>query len=262
MSRVVRGIAVVFFVAMVYLIAAEGLAPWIALPQLDNVGFTLVFVVFALAHCWAVAGGRRTLVYFLAAAVISYALEEVGVHTGLVYGPYHYSDALGVKLDVVPVLIPLAWFMMIYPSWSVARAILRGVDVDSIGGVVVQALIAALVMSAWDAVMDPSMSAAGVWVWQQGGPYFGVPLRNYVGWIVTTFIVYCVAGVLWRRPRVEERGLFAALPVILYAVYALAYLTPKHLPALQVVALFAMGTPALIALARVALPAGYSTRSA
>ncbi|MGD1066862.1 MAG: carotenoid biosynthesis protein [Vulcanimicrobiaceae bacterium] len=257
-----RGVAIVFFVAVLYLIVADGLAPWIALPQLDSVGFTLVFVVFALAHCWAAYGARRTLVFFLAAAIISYALEEAGVHTGAIYGPYHYGDMLGWKIDRVPVLIPLAWFMMIYPSWIVARAILRGAAVDSPVGIVLQALVAALIMSAWDSVMDPGMAAAGNWVWEAGGPYFGVPLRNYAGWVLTTFLVYCVAGVLWRgggrrAPQVDAG--FAALPVIIYAAYALAYVTPKHLPALQIVALFAMGTPALIALARIGLPTASRT---
>jgi putative membrane protein len=251
-----RWIAWVFFVATLYLIVAEGVRPWIALPELDDVGFTLVFVVFALAHCWASEGPRRTLLFFALAAVVSYALEELGVRTGLVYGAYHYSDQLGFKLDRVPVLIPLAWFMMIYPSWAVARALLRGTDVDSPAGIGLQALVAALVMTAWDSVMDPGMATAGTWVWERGGPYFGVPLRNYAGWILTTFIVYCGAGLLWRGARGERRPdvTFAALPVVVYAAYALAYITPKHLPALQVVALFAMGTPALVALARLVLP--------
>jgi Carotenoid biosynthesis protein len=46
------------------------------------------------------------------AVVVSWAFEKVGIATGLIYSPYHYSARLGVKLGAVPVIIPLAWFMM------------------------------------------------------------------------------------------------------------------------------------------------------
>ncbi len=92
-----------------------------AVAGVGKIGFTVVFVLFALVHCAATEGLRRTAVFFAVSAVVSYLMEEIGVRTGLVYGAYHYSDLLGAKLGHVPVLIPLAWFMMIYPSWTVAR---------------------------------------------------------------------------------------------------------------------------------------------
>jgi uncharacterized membrane protein len=61
----------------------------------------------------------------------------------------------------VPILIPLAWFMMIYPSWMTARALLRGVDRSTVTGNAALAVVAAGVMTGWDMVMDPGMAAAG-----------------------------------------------------------------------------------------------------
>ena len=259
MKRIVRALIWVLFAAVIYLLAVEALGPWISLPGLGNIGFTLVFVLFAVLHCAWCEGWRRTGLFFAVAAVVSYLLEEIGVRTGLVYGPYHYSDQLGFKLGHVPILIPLAWFMMIYPSWAVGRALMRGVDTHSAAGIAALALIAAMVMTAWDTVMDPGMSAAGNWVWERGGPYFGVPLRNYFGWLLTTFLVYVGAGLIWRKtksPGLSGRGEiaagigtgFAALPIIVYAVDALRYVTAGSILALHVVALFAMGLPALLAL--------------
>jgi putative membrane protein len=110
-------------------------------------------------------------------------------------------------------------------------------------------MVAGWVMSAWDAVMDPGMAASGNWVWEQGGGYFGVPLRNYFGWLLTTFLVFLGAGLLWRGKdkAAEVIDSFAALPILIYAFYALSYVTPREIPALQVVGLFAMGFPALLA---------------
>ena len=245
-----------------YLILTEVLQPWASLPALGNIGFTLVFVLFAITHCAASAGWRRTGLFFSLAAVVSYLLEEVGVRTGWIYGAYHYSEMLGPKLGHVPVLIPLAWFMMIYPSWIVARGLTRGVNITGAAGLIAQAGIAAMVMTAWDTVMDPGMSAAGNWTWEHGGSYFGVPLHNYLGWLLTTFLVYLGAGLLWRdeRETPEVTKGFPALPVIVYAFYALAYIVPRPTPALQVVALFAMGMPALLALMHVWLAKGPGAR--
>lgn len=243
----------VLFAAMMYLIFANGVQQSLPLPRLGDIGFTIVFVLFALTHCIAFEGLRRTGIFFLVSAIVSFLMEETGIRTGLIYGAYHYSDLLGAKLGHVPIIIPLAWFMMIYPSWMVARALLRGVDLNSLPGMTALATIAAFVMTAWDVVMDPGMVQAGNWIWENGGAYFGVPRRNYLGWLATTFIVYWITAWLWRGANHKHSAtkLFAALPVLIYAAQALRYLAPNRIPALQVVALFAMGVPALLALIQI-----------
>jgi uncharacterized membrane protein len=245
-----------FFAAIMYLILTQAVRRWLSLPDLGNVGFTLVFVIFALLHCTAVEGLRRTAVFFATSAIVSYLMEEIGVRTGLIYGAYHYSDLLGVKLGHVPLLIPLAWFMMIYPSWMVAKALLSGVNIRSFSGVTALATVAAVVMTAWDVVMDPGMAAGGNWVWEHGGVYFGVPRRNYLGWLLTTFLVYWIVGLLRRgtedRTNAGARHqLFESLPVIVYSFLAVRYLAANSFPELQVVALFSMGMPAFLALIRI-----------
>ncbi len=254
MSRITRILSVVFFAAIMYLILAEAATPWIKLPMLGNIGFVLFFVLFSVFHCWAVEGPKRTGIFFAVSAIVTYAMEEIGVRTGLVFGAYHYSDMLGIKLGHVPVLIPLGWFMMIYPSRVVAKAILRTSDVRSIPGITVLAALSAMVMTAWDLVMDPAMSTlARNWVWEKGGVYFGVPERNYLGWLLTTFLVYCLVGLLWRTDDAKSTttGAFAALPVIVYAFFAIRYVATNAFPPLQVVAVFSMGLPAFVSLIQI-----------
>jgi uncharacterized membrane protein len=251
-----------FFAAVMYLIFAEAVSPWLALPALGNIGFTLVFVLFALIHCAATEGLPRTAIFFTISAVVSFLMEEAGVRTGLIFGPYHYGDALGAKLGHVPIIIPLAWFMMIYPSWMVAKAIVRGLNLLTLPGVIAVSAIASLVMTAWDVVMDPGMASAGVWVWEHGGSYFGVPRHNYFGWLLTTFIVYLLTAAFWCRsasPSPQTR-LFASLPVMVYALFALRYVTAAWLKPLQIVALFSMGFPALVALTQIFLSPNNSPR--
>ncbi|MGC2621260.1 MAG: carotenoid biosynthesis protein [Acidobacteriaceae bacterium] len=269
--KILRPAAILLFAAIMYLILVEMVSPWLNLPGLGNIGFTLFFVLFSLVHCCATEGPRRTGLFFAVSAIVTYAMEEIGVRSGLIFGAYHYSSSLGVKLGHVPVLIPLGWFMMIYPAQRVARAILPRLDTRSLPGIAALAALAALVVTAWDLVMDPAMSTIGRnWVWEKGGAYFGVPRHNYAGWLLTTFIVYALVGVLWRSttPQTAQQTApsstfpgrtFAALPVIVYAFFALRYIATNEYPALQVVAVFSMGTPALIALLQVCMrqsPAG------
>jgi uncharacterized membrane protein len=68
------------------------------------------------------------------------------------------------------------------------------------------ALMSAIVMTAWDMIMDPIMVRMGFWVWEVEGPYFGVPLHNYVGWLATTFTIFLlyrlIAPRLGRMPDI------------------------------------------------------------
>ena len=238
-----------------YLILADAIEPWVHLPKIGHVGFTIVFVLFSLVHCAVLEGQKRTAYFFAISAFISYVLEEAGVRTGFIYGHYHYNNMLGPKLGSVPIIIPLAWFMMIYPSWRVAGVLARSINSDSLLGRSTKALIAAMVMTAWDMVMDPGNTAAGLWVWEQGGIYFGVPRQNYLGWIFTTFLIYWTMSILShgkQQRAIADRG-FSVLPIIVYALYAVRYIAADRVPALQLVALFAMGMSALLALTSIYL---------
>jgi uncharacterized membrane protein len=124
--RILLGLSIFFLSIFVY----EGavrllLQPWLTLPSImGGVNTqTLILVLFSLTHALYALGWRHTLVFFTTSAVISWAFEQVGVATGAIYGPYHYTDVLGVRLGHVPLLIPLAWFMMIYPSYVIANLI-------------------------------------------------------------------------------------------------------------------------------------------
>ena len=243
---------------MAYFIFVNIAAHWVTLPAAGNIGFVLAFTGFSLLHGARSLGCRRVALFFALTVVISYIMEEVGVRTGLVFGPYHYSDMLGSKFGNVPLLIPLGWFMMIYPSWVVGNALLSGVDLRRPVGAVVLALVAALAMTGWDMVMDPPMVAHGNWIWEQGGPYFGVPLHNYFGWVLTTFLVYLAfAATDWSKsdgPAYRFGGIFAALPVVIYTYFALEYVVPGREPPLILIAIFTMLFPGALALARLVLP--------
>ena len=233
---------------------------------------TLLLLLFSLAHSSYALGGRLTLAFFAITAVVSWTLEEAGVVTGLVFGPYHYTSTLGPWLGSVPVLIPLAWFMMIYPSYVIANLVIDGRPTGSPGGrghLAGLALLGALVMAAWDLVVDPILSGPviGAWVWEAGGPYFGIPVHNYAGWIGTTFIVYVAYRALERqwppRPAGPMTPGASVLPVLAYGAMMVSNLLSGSTPAaLVVIAPIAMGMPVVAALIRLLSPGCEAERDA
>ena len=201
---------------------ALGVAPSIFLTPVSTLtGFT-----FALLHAGQREGWRRALRLLALVFGVSLLFESVGVATGLVYGPYHYTAKLGpLFLGLVPYLIPVAWFMMSYPSFVIADRLIpadwkrwqRILSVAAVGG---------LVMTAWDLVMDPMMVSSGHWVWddltsKSNGSYHGIPLQNFWGWWLTVFTTFALYLLISGKATKTPEAKFDRLAMLSYLVTAL-----------------------------------------
>src|SRR5437588_10189850 len=71
---------------------------------------------------------------------------------------------------------------------------------------IVVPLIGSAVMVMWDLTLDPTASTIQhLWIWEQGGGYFGVPLTNYLGWFFTVFVFFQLFALYLRfRPASPE----------------------------------------------------------
>src|SRR5215213_4645935 len=98
------------------------------LPSLPvtEAGVAMFVALFILLHSLSTLGWRNTLALFRITAVVGWSFEQAGVATGLIYGVYHYSDALGPKLGHVPYAIPIAWYSMLYVSFQIAQLMTQG----------------------------------------------------------------------------------------------------------------------------------------
>jgi uncharacterized membrane protein len=186
---------------------------------------TLIAFLFAVDHSSQRLGWRRALLLLGLTFGVSLFIESVGVATGLIYGPYHYTDKLGYKfLGLVPIIIPLAWFMMSYPSFVIASRILPKMRNIWAWRLCVAAA-GAVIMTAWDLAMDPMMVAGEHWVWEEPGAYFGIPLQNYWGWWLTifvTFILFIILGRLTPEKLATSDQRFERQAVLLYAIVGLS----------------------------------------
>jgi putative membrane protein len=120
-------------------------------------------------------------------AILAWGVEAIGSSSGVPFGRYSYTERLQPQLFHVPLLIPLAWLMMLAPAWAIARTLTPK------NSQLYFALISGLAMAAWDLFLDPQMVAWHLWVWEQPGGYFGIPWVNYAGWILTGMAITWVA---------------------------------------------------------------------
>lgn len=165
-------------------------------------------VLIILYKAWGLARALKT---FAIVAILSYFAELIGSSTGFPFGKYDYTDLLQPQVAGVPLLIPLAWLMMLPPAWAIASIILdkplshKGHEDAQrkpfllhlwsfVPTVMKFAFLASLAFTAWDLFLDPQMVGWGFWVWDKPGAYFGIPLLNYLGWILVSAIITLVAN--------------------------------------------------------------------
>ncbi len=187
---------------------------------------TLAFFTFAVLHAGLSWGWSRALLFLAITVGVSILFEGIGVTTGWIYGPYTYTDRLGPKLlGLVPIYIPLAWFMMGYCAYSIVARLAEHLRVPVTWSADAwTAFTAAVAMTAWDLTMDPLMVAGGHWQWLVEGAYFGIPVQNYIGWLITSFTFFFLYRRLALRiPQGNTRHLSArwhALPWVAYTIAA------------------------------------------
>ena len=221
----------------------------------------VLFALAALVHGSCLMGWKRILAFFSIACGLAFALEWLSLSTGLAT-PYHYTPVLGPCLGGVALVAPLGWFFMMYSSHCLVNCITEGQALSTGGGpiwVLLLALLTALVMTAWDLTLDPFMvQRAHAWVWDQGGPYLGTPLANYVNWVEVSFIIGVVCRFTDRAladsPSAApvaslDRG-WQAYPIVVYALVGLSDVVIGQPPATRVISPFAMGIPVLAGLVR------------
>jgi putative membrane protein len=156
----------------------------------------------ALRYQWS-----GIITFVVLSLVVSNVLENSSILTGFPFGHYYYTDLLGPKLFLVPLLIGPAYVGNGYLAWVLSTALVGDVRPKATAFTTFAVpFIASFMMVAWDLCMDPTNSTIRhLWIWEQGGGYFGVPLTNYLGWFFTVYVFYQLFA-LYQRFRTARVG--------------------------------------------------------
>lgn len=134
-------------------------------------------------------------------SVVLFAVEFVGVTTGIPFGRYEYTDVLGGLVAGVPVAMAFAWYVTVVSTWRIARH-LAG---QGAGGRLARvALLSAVLTVILDLALEPMAAmVTRYWVWEGES----VPPANYAAWFAFSF---GAAWVLEHRAgsAVDHPGLY------------------------------------------------------
>ncbi len=165
-----------------------------------RVTLTIITVITSflasVSHAFIWRGPLWTGSYLATTLGIGWGVEAFGTATGALFGSYHYTDALGVSLLGVPLIIPMAWSMMAYPCLLATQRLVRSKTAT--------ALLGGYLFTTWDIFLDPQMVGEGYWVWHvaehtiPGIP--GIPVENYLGWLVVSVVMMAM---LAHLPKVK-----------------------------------------------------------
>ncbi len=162
-----------------------------------------------LVRFWGRSAARRWLGSVIA---ITAVIETVGTVTGYPFGHYAYTENFGPRLWVLPVAIPLAWYVLIGNALVLWRSLLPGFIVP------LEAAAVATLVTGIDWVMEPFATKLKVyWLWSDPA----IPPRNYLSWWVISFLlVIFFAKSPGHQNRFDPRP-----PVILGTMLALFAIT-------------------------------------
>jgi putative membrane protein len=216
----------------VYLALVVGFA-WNPTPLAQ--ALAAIGILAACVHAALFYGWKDALALFSICVVITFIMENIGATTGFPFGHYHFEVGPDLPhIGVIPIIVGPLWFGMGYFSWIVAGTLLGGAALQNRKiQLVALPIVAAFVMTQWDVVMDPPESTLSkAWIWHDGGAHFGVPLSNYFGWLLTSWLFYqAFAFYLDRRRAVlawtaEHGRALRVAATLLYLASGLTHVTP------------------------------------
>ena len=114
-----------------------------------------------------------------------FLVEVLGVHTGIIFGNYHYGQTLGTQLFDVPLVIGANWLLLVYCSSVSVKAVFSNIEYKSFfTSIFIQSIIASMLMVGLDYLIEPVAISLDFWHWQADV----IPAQNFQAWFLISFI--------------------------------------------------------------------------
>jgi uncharacterized membrane protein len=165
-------------------------------------GFLLPFVIL---HAWLGYTARGMAAFVVIAGVVSFTLEAISIATGFPFGSYTHHLP-GLKPLGVPLVALAGWIMFSWLAWALARLIMRPVASVAVGGAerFTTPIVATFILGGYDLVYDPVGATAHNWYsYDHPTGALGVPLTNYLGWLLTGWLIFQLVALV--EPRFPGR---------------------------------------------------------
>jgi putative membrane protein len=172
--------------------------------------FVVLFAIPSYRALWEWLGARVALTVLCALGGFAIAIETFAILTGWPYGEFSYGEKIGAKVGVVPWTVPFAWTPLVLCAVALAPRLAP----LKYFVVVVAGLLVAI-----DLTLDPGAVHQEFWRFKNPGAYYGVPLSNYFGWLLSgavgALIFRALIGECRRTDDVPPLGLMSSGVLIL-----------------------------------------------
>ena len=144
---------------------------------------------------------RRAVAGLAVLTGYTYLIEAVGVATGWPYGEFVYGVSLGPMLAGIPAALPVFFLPIVLNAYVLCVLLLgeRAARRRWRLAVVIPAVVT------MDVVLDPAAVALGFWTYVDGGAFYGVPLSNYAGWVLSATVAVVVLDLTIDRATLDRR---------------------------------------------------------
>ena len=218
-------------------------------------------VILALLHSIWTLSVSRSVFFILLVFIASFLFEYFGLKNGNIFGGEYIYSFQGAYLLSVPVVVLLYWWVFIYMSYSISNSLLYwryknkpAKARNSLYSMPLLILSNIFVVVAIDLFMDPLKVRIGDWSWVNPGLYFGIPLGNFFGWGVLTFIVITIFRLYeYYYPASMEinKSSLYLIPIFGYTLLLLSFINKAlffNMYALLLIGTFAMLPVILVSL--------------
>jgi putative membrane protein len=178
------------FYTMLWIGGVASYILWGAPPE--NVNWTAPAFLWLAALLVITAIPNRERLILAGCALAGYLIEVAGVHSGIPFGRYSYTDVLYPLLLGTPVVMGAAWVILL--------AYTRHIMPSFLSGRLSSAALGAVWMVGIDLVIDPlAAGPLGYWIWEHPHGYYGVPWTNFAGWWITSFFLLLIYPIPHHR---------------------------------------------------------------
>lgn len=148
---------------------------------------------------------RRVAFGVAALTGYAYAIEYTGITTGWPYGWFEYGIDLGPTVAGVPIGLPVFFIPLVMNAYLLCLLLLG----DRARDTLVRLPVVIAMVLAMDVVLDPGAVALGFWEYYRLADgaiiFYGVPLSNYAGWVVSATIAVATLDWAFDREALLER---------------------------------------------------------
>ena len=188
----------------------------------------LALILFVAVHASLSNGWRGFAAFLGIVLIVSFLAEASSIATGFPFGLFTHNVA-GPKPLGVPLHVPLSYAVLGWLAWTLARLIIRDHPNHAFSfNRFTTPILATFILAGYDFAYDPiGATVLKTWTYQHPSGYFGVPLSNLLGWLLSGWVFFQLFALIEYRlpPRnpVTLKFGYWLLPCLIWGASALQY---------------------------------------